>query len=579
MLRAAAALLPAAAPAAAGAAAPAFGASVLFADDAVLQAADAAHGIPSAQVVGWGAGPGDAVELAAAPAAGVAVSRARVAADGGWAIAVTAAATDAAYDLTLTVNGSVVAAAHRVRFGDVFICGGQSNMEYPVSGIDTKAEVLAAAGRPNVHLFSIPDDGGWGGSVFPANAPMPLAHRFPPAYTTQWVLATSATVAPFSAICYLTAVDLLGRFPAARDGARHIGLIQAAKGGTPVESWTPPAALERCNINPDWPTPIQDGDMNATTGAVNVSKEGWAYPSSNFNQAIGPLLGTSVRSFLWYQGEANMNEGFHLSRRNYACIFREMIVEWRAAFSQPAAPFNLVQLHACDGGNTGQCFADFCNYGDIRLAQSDAARTLPRVGFAVSYDNGHVGIHSPHKAEVGRRLALKVVQVAYGEGAAAADGPGLRGACVAAAPRSAGDNTTTVRLALRNAAGLALRPTQECAVQSPQCCNGTAPGVPGTALGLAQVSVGQVWHGQAWYDAALRLDGDDVLLSADLGDLAHRWDWAGPVNLPVWQVRFALGAFPSCAVVNANGIPLAPFGPVAVSPACGFPAHRRQRRG
>ena len=100
-----------------------------------------------------------------------------------------------------------------------------------------------------------------------------------------------------------------------------------------------------------------------------------------------------------------------------------MIVAWREAFGQPVAPFNLVQLHACDGGNTGQDFEDFCNYGDIRLSQSDAARTLDRVGFAVSYDNGHVGIHSPHKAEVGRRLALKVAQTAYGESSAPADGP------------------------------------------------------------------------------------------------------------------------------------------------------------
>lgn len=83
-----------------------------------------------------------------------------------------------------------------------------------------------------------------------------------------------------------------------------------------------------------------------------------------------------------------MNEGFHLSRHNYFCLFRQMIVAWRAAFMNPSLPFNFVQLHACDVGNSGQCFADFCNYGDIRMAQDDTARFLDGVGMAVSYDHG-----------------------------------------------------------------------------------------------------------------------------------------------------------------------------------------------
>ena len=110
---------------------------------------------------------------------------------------------------------------------------------------------------------------------------------------------------------------------------------------------------------------------------------------------------------------------------------------------------------------------------------------------------------------------------------------------------------------------------QECHVQSPTCCNGTHPGLPGTAYGIAQISVGQVWKGQQWYDATMELgtDGASVIFTADLTDNVHAW---GFENDPVWQVRFTQGAFPSCAVVNANGIPLAPFGPLAVAPACSF---------
>ena len=128
-----------------------------------------------------------------------------------------------------------------------------------------------------------------------------------------------------------------------------------------------------------------------------------------------------------------------------------------------------------------------------------------------------------------------------------------------------------VELALTNAQKLELLPTRECAAQSPTCCNGTSAGIPGTALGLAQISVGQVWHGQKWFDATVRLgpaaEQDVVLLTADFG---NQTDIYGMGLSPVWQVRFALGAFPSCAIVNENKIPLAPFGQVAVSPACAF---------
>lgn len=99
------------------------------------------------------------------------------------------------------------------------------------------------------------------------------------------------------------------------------------------------------------------------------------------------------------------------------------------------------------------------------------------------------------------------------------------------------------------------------------------PGLPGTAYGIAQICIGDVWRGQQWYDATMEIGGDghSVVFTADLGADQHPW---GQENAAVWQVRFAVGAFPSCALMNENGIPLAPFGPLAVSPACSFEAYR-----
>ena len=112
-------------------------------------------------------------------------------------------------------------------------------------------------------------------------------------------------------------------------------------------------------------------------------------------------------------------------------------------------------------------------------------------------------------------------------------------------------------------------------MQSAACCNGTQPGLPGTAFGIAQISVGNVWRGQQWFDATMELgpDGASVDFTADLGTNVHPW---GYENDPVWQIRFTQGAFPSCAVLNGNKIPMAPFGPLAVSPARSFAEYHRR---
>jgi hypothetical protein len=161
---------------------------------------------------------------------------------------------------------------------------------------------------------------------------------------------------------------------------------------------------------------------------------------------------------------------------------------------------------------THHSFGHRCNYGDIRLAHADAAAALDGVSYAVSFDHGHAGIHTPHKSEVGRRLALKVLSMAYGESVDAANGPVLAGACSLTQTSTPGQsvepigtvgNGTRVRLLLTNADTIKLQNTMECETQTPVCCNETKGGPPGAAVGLAQIQFCDVWRGGAWFDAAV----------------------------------------------------------------------------
>ena len=644
----------------------------------------------NAIIYGTGLGDRDVLTLTVIPAgttaAAVTAVTAAVATHGAstgrrWRINV-AVPAGGPYTLQLTLNNAVVGTPARdVWFGDVFICSGQSNMVYALNGIDdAKKYIKAAKHYPNIRLFHA-DEG------LPAQTGVvPFRYRFRNAtggvQAIPWQVASPTTVGGFSAICYLAAMNVAdtlrarGHKAAGPNGtARAFGLVQSAVGGTPVEAWSPAPALAHCDVSAGLPTPIQSGDMvaNKTSGdgngtrPVNASAEVWGRPATLWNQMAGPLVGYAARTFLWYQGEANMNEGYHLTRHNYFCLFSSMIQAWRGAWAwadgggvTAPIPFNFVQLHSCDDGNDGQVFADFANYGDIRLAQDDTRRFLPGVGMAVAFDRGHVGIHSPHKAEVARRLALKVLRTAYAgdhptlsvdptetkaRGGAASSssvvydsGPRVLGACVRTPPSPFnGTNVTEVEVLLdtsgvgvrsgyfavgedggfaqapfgggpggglrrhrRKPAGLVLKPTDECKAQAGEnvsyCCNVTAPTqrVRGVAPGVAQLQVGDVWRGEVWIDAAMRIekaatpDGlvpgasrHALVLSADLGDMMYPWNNVNHTeDSPVWQVRFSVGAFPGCAVYtggrgpNANDVPLAPFGPLAVAPSCRWDGKR-----
>jgi sialate O-acetylesterase len=102
--------------------------------------------------------------------------------------------------------------------GDVWLCSGQSNMEYPLSrALNGQAEV-EGAGDPLLRLLTVPQR--------PLLQPAPLD----PAVT--WARSTPASAAEFSAACLLMAKSLR-----ARDKALPIGLIDATWGGTAIRSW------------------------------------------------------------------------------------------------------------------------------------------------------------------------------------------------------------------------------------------------------------------------------------------------------------------------------------------------------
>jgi sialate O-acetylesterase len=314
---------------------------------------------------------------------------------------------------TLTLRDVVV--------GEVWLCAGQSNMEWPVSRSDRAADEIAAANFPLVREIKI--------DRTVAEQPADFVK------TTGWRGASPATVGEFSAVAYFFARELHTKLGV------PIGIVNCTWGGTPIEAWMSEAALASAPdfrvVDERWAQaqaayPAKKAEFEAAEpvwqkafAAVPPTKAArdafllknprprapiggqhhpWM-PRGLFNGMIHPLLPASLRGIAWYQGENNVERA-----AEYRALFSALIVAWRAHLGQGDVPFFWVNLAGFryPSDPTGIAAAA------LREAQTQTL-TLPNTGQAIAIDIGAANdIHPTNKQEVSRRLALLAKHRVYG---------------------------------------------------------------------------------------------------------------------------------------------------------------------
>lgn len=270
--------------------------------------------------------------------------------------------------LTATANGST-AMLDDVLVGDVFLCSGQSNMQY---GLGEAADYAAVVARPLPRLRL--------GKVGLAGAAEPRDHC-----DVHWQPASPAAAKDFSAVAYLMAYELYRQDPKLADVP--IGMLEDCMGGTVIESWLPEPALAQ---------------FDAKTLAMSMFGIG---PSALYNGMIAPLGRLSLAGVVWYQGEGNAGEP-----ARYAQYLPLLIRSWREQLAQPELPFLVVQLpdFAPDWGGV--------YWQWMRESQARAATNTPHAGYVVTINtNDGWNLHPQGKHEIGRRLALLAREVVYHE--------------------------------------------------------------------------------------------------------------------------------------------------------------------
>ncbi|WP_246113287.1 sialate O-acetylesterase [Segetibacter aerophilus] len=145
-------------------------------------------------------------------------------------------------------------------------------------------------------------------------------------------------------------------------------------------------------------------------------------PTSLYNAMAAPVNNFTIKGVLWYQGESNINNA-----AEYDKLLPGLIADWRSKWKQPDLPFLYVQL---PNFQEVQYVPSESPWAVLREAQLKTL-SVQNTGMAVAIDLGEWNdIHPDRKKEVGDRLALAAMKVAYHDGAVVPSGPLFKAAAI-----------------------------------------------------------------------------------------------------------------------------------------------------
>ncbi|MCI0492841.1 MAG: sialate O-acetylesterase, partial [Planctomycetes bacterium] len=314
-------------------------------------------------------------------------------AEGNWQV--TLAPLAVGNPLILIVEGKNRIEVKDILVGEVWLCSGQSNMEWSVSNSWNGDLEIAAANHPQIRLITVTGLG----SQTPVED-----------FDGHWDVCSPETVKEFSAVGYLFARELQQQIGV------PIGLIDNSWGGSACDAWI---CRDRMEGNPLYEQQLAHWDKMAVefdaakskaesenklaewekdSAATRAALVGQGRPANLYHARLEPAMPFAIRGVIWYQGESNAGRAYQ-----YREMFPLMVRSWREDWGQGDFPFYWVQLadFLPEKSEPGES-----EWAELREAQTMAQDRLPNMGEAVIIDIGEAAdVHPRNKLEVARRLA------------------------------------------------------------------------------------------------------------------------------------------------------------------------------
>lgn len=344
----------------------------------------------------WGtASPGATVSVA--PSWSTELSRATADANGDWRTTIKTPKAGGPFEVDVKCGGEALRLTD-VLVGEVWICSGQSNMQWKLRGfgVDHFKEDVQKARYPEIRFCDVPQV---------------IALRGQDDVDASWTVCTPQTALAFSAVAYFFGSRLHQELDV------PIGLISTNWGGSSAEAWVSPEVLKK-----DFPDFNAQYARNAkiskqtgllfTRGKKPPKGLNQRNPSVLYNSMIRPLIPFAFRGVIWYQGESNVKNPMQ-----YRTLFPALIRDWRGRWGQGDFPFYFVQI-APFAYKSEPLSAAF-----LREAQ-EMALSEKNTGMVVTMDIGNpTNIHPKQKKPVGERLAMLALKHDYGQSDRIASGP------------------------------------------------------------------------------------------------------------------------------------------------------------
>ena len=296
----------------------------------------------------------------------------------------------------MTIKGSSTIILKNILVGEVWLCSGQSNMEYAMRKY-SKYDSLTKGNKPPVDDLNTANN---------TNIRIFLNRRkymAPSPEHLGWDAAMGRPLVDFSAVSYYFAKDLYAKLNV------PIGMISAAVPGSRIEPWIQDSKME---IEPK----LKNGKI-----LDKLSKDG-GDAGKFYNTMIQPIIPFTFKGFLWYQGESNcfLNENIR-----YAYKFKTLIESWRSDWKDKNLPFYFVQIAPYiysqakdDRKHTTENLPEFWESQALALH-------LKNTGLITITDlvDNTTELHPANKWEVGRRLSLLAANKTYGQKNVVYSGP------------------------------------------------------------------------------------------------------------------------------------------------------------
>jgi len=369
--------------------------------------------------------------------------------DRAWRVALNGVPANSAPQVMTIKGKSKTLKLENILVGDVWILGGQSNMEFDLAKVDDGELEVISANFPQIRLLTPPR-----GQGFESVASFQRLHEWSDWSSRHfrkgdWDVCTPTIAREFSAIGYVFGrrLHMASQVP--------IGLIDISLGGTTVEAWAPEAVVKKIDgaetkaMLKQWVEKIAafdpKADLEKRIAAFhrrNESRKAKGQPlpadqkppsdlrpgpvadknrpGCRYASMVRPLEGLSVAGAVFHQGFNNAFSG-SAGARMYYQVFGEMITAWRRAFADEKLPFCIISLCTAGAPQTQENFlppmydvgallreAQYKTFMDFRNAGDET------IGFVSCFDQRKSWYHPQIKVPVGERTAKWALTTRYG---------------------------------------------------------------------------------------------------------------------------------------------------------------------